>query len=63
MNNDVKWDNQNRKLAPRLGKKRGDLRGIVRFLAHRAAERTWKSMQQSENGPQQKQGESQGCEQ
>lgn len=60
MTNDVKWTEQDRKRVTGLVKKRSDLRGIVRFLAHRAAERTWKAMQgQKELAPQQKQGDSQ----
>lgn len=60
MKNDVKWTEQDRMRVTGLAKKRGDLRGIVRFLARRAAERTWKSMQRKEElAPQQKQGDSQ----
>lgn len=59
MKDDVKRTEQKKNRFTGLAKKHSDLRGIVRFLAHRAAERTWKAMQHTEDSSPQKQGDSQ----
>lgn len=59
MKNDVKWVEENRKRVTGLAKKRSALKGVVRFLAHRAAERTWMAAQRAEGNRQAKQGDSQ----
>ncbi|MGC3939938.1 hypothetical protein ACOTTU_19200 [Roseobacter sp. EG26] len=57
MRYDVKW--QNGEQISGLSNKRRDLRDLVRFLARRAAERTWKTMQNVEDNQQRSQGEGQ----
>ena len=59
MKNKLEWEEPNKMLGTALAKRRSALKDVVRFLARRAAERTWKPMQHSENRPQTTRGDSQ----
>ncbi|MGJ8530135.1 hypothetical protein [Maritalea sp.] len=55
---DVNCKREDGALPAGLAKRRHDLRGIVRFLAHRAAERAWSAMQNAEDSPKHTRGDS-----